>query len=121
MPPKNNDYSIIKSIQSRYFSFRSRSEWAAPLASASEHRVCLFLFHDENHLFHVGNSTNKINLCPIGWVRYVTQRAQNFEEIVVIVRPEPQMGWHFDVFAASKCFWFIQKILVSRNQHPIGR
>jgi hypothetical protein len=65
------------------------------------------LFHGENHLFHAGNSSNKINLCPIGWVRYVTQRAQNFEEIVVIVGPKPQVRRHYDVFVPNQRFLFV--------------
>jgi hypothetical protein len=107
MPPKNNDYSIIKSIQSRYFSFRSRSELAVFLASPSEHRVCLFCFHAENHLFHAGNSTNKINLFPIGRVRYVAQRPKDFVKIIVVVGPKPQMGRRYDVFAANNRFLLV--------------
>jgi hypothetical protein len=107
MLPKNNDYSIIKSIQSRYFSFRSQSELVAPLASPSEHRGCLFLFHAENHLFHAGNSTNKSNSFPIGWVRHVAHRPKDFVKIIVVVGPEPQVGRHVDVFAANKRFLFV--------------
>ena len=62
------------------------------------------LFHAENHLFHAGNSTNKINLCPIGWMRYVAHRPKDFVKIIVVVGPKPQMGRHYDVFAAQQTF-----------------
>src|ERR1700689_4554373 len=107
MPPKNNDYPVIKSIQSRYFSFRPRSELPAALASPSEHRGCLFLFHAENHLFHAGNSTNKINLCSVGGMLYVAQGPKDFIKIIVVVGPKPQMRRHYDVFAANKRFLFV--------------
>jgi hypothetical protein len=65
------------------------------------------LFHAENHLFHGGNSTNKINLCPVGWVRYVAHRPKDFVKIIVVVGPKPQMGRRVDVFAADERFLFV--------------
>jgi hypothetical protein len=106
MPPKNNDYS--NKIDSVSIFFSSGAKRTSGVSRKSKRTQGLsILFHGENHLFHAGSSSNKINLCPIGWVRYVTQRAQNFEEIVVIVGPKPQVRRHYDVFVPNQRFLFV--------------
>jgi hypothetical protein len=65
------------------------------------------LFHAENHLFHADNSANKINLCSIGWVRYVAHRPKDFVKIIVVVGPKPQMGRYCNIFAADERFLFV--------------